>query len=166
AKNSDVESDEDESDTSSQKNLAKAKGKKEEEVECSQPERIKVAAYLNLVADFAHNFTDGLAIGASFIAGTTVGVVTMVTVLVHEVPHEIGDFAILIQSGYTKGKAMAIQLLTALGALSGCALALWVADPEALADSAASSWILPFTGSFIHLMRVFIPHFWSVSYVK
>ncbi|PIO66050.1 metal cation transporter, ZIP family, partial [Teladorsagia circumcincta] len=163
AKNSDVESDEDESDTSSQKNLAKAKGKKEEEVECLQPERIKVAAYLNLVADFAHNFTDGLAIGASFIAGTTVGVVTMVTVLVHEVPHEIGDFAILIQSGYTKGKAMAIQLLTALGALSGCALALWVADPEALADSAASSWILPFTGSFIHLMRVFIPTFLAMA---
>ncbi|KAK6041672.1 metal cation transporter, ZIP family, partial [Cooperia oncophora] len=70
----------------------------------SAPKSEKVAAYLNLVADFAHNFTDGLAIGASFIAGTTVGVVTMVTVLVHEVPHEIGDFAILIQSGYTKGK--------------------------------------------------------------
>ncbi|KIH69535.1 hypothetical protein ANCDUO_00119 [Ancylostoma duodenale] len=71
----------------------------------------------------------------------------MITVLVHEVPHEIGDFAILIQSGYSKRKAMAIQLVTALGALSGCAISLWVADPSALADAAASSWILPFTGN-------------------
>ncbi|KAK6051126.1 metal cation transporter, ZIP family [Cooperia oncophora] len=165
AKLSDVESDEDESDSSAKKALKKESKKKEdekesekkeaEEAEFSKSERIKVAAYLNLVADFAHNFTDGLAIGASFIAGTTVGVVTMVTVLVHEVPHEIGDFAILIQSGYTKGKAMAIQLLTAIGALSGCALALWVADPSALADSAASSWILPFTaGGFIYIATV------------
>ncbi|KAK6761189.1 hypothetical protein RB195_022304 [Necator americanus] len=71
-----------------------------------QPKMIKVAAYLNLVADFAHNFTDGLAIGASFVAGTTIGFVTMLTVLVHEVPHEIGDFAILVQSGYSKRKAL------------------------------------------------------------
>lgn len=71
----------------------------------------KVAAYLNMVADFAHNFTDGLAIGASFLAGTTIGVVTMITVLVHEIPHEIGDFAILVQSGFTKKKASNFFLL-------------------------------------------------------
>ncbi|VDK60213.1 unnamed protein product [Gongylonema pulchrum] len=60
-----------------------------------------------MAADFAHNFTDGLAIGASYLAGTTVGVVTMITVLVHEVPHEIGDFAILVQSGFSKNKTKA-----------------------------------------------------------
>ncbi|KAK5982059.1 hypothetical protein GCK32_000812 [Trichostrongylus colubriformis] len=118
AKLSDVESDEGESDSSSKKILKKEK--KEGDADCSKPDRIKVAAYLNLVADFAHNFTDGLAIGASFIAGTAVG-------------------------------AMGIQLLTAIGALSGCALALWVADPSALADSAASSWILPFTVGVLNL---------------
>lgn len=64
----------------------------------------KVAAYLNMAADIAHNFTDGLAIGASYVAGTTVGFVTMITVLVHEIPHEIGDFAILLQSGFSKKK--------------------------------------------------------------
>lgn len=65
---------------------------------------IKVAGYLNLAADFTHNFTDGLAIGASFLAGRTTGIVTTVTVLLHEVPHEIGDFAILIQSGCDRKK--------------------------------------------------------------
>jgi len=71
-------------------------------------EDIKVAGYLNLAADFAHNFTDGLAIGASYLAGRNVGVITTITILLHEVPHEIGDFAILVQSGCTKRKASSL----------------------------------------------------------
>lgn len=65
---------------------------------------IQIAGYLNLAADFLHNFTDGLAIGASYLAGNNIGYVTTFTILLHEVPHEIGDFAILIQSGYSKKK--------------------------------------------------------------
>ena len=65
---------------------------------------IKVAGYLNLAADFAHNFTDGLAIGASYAAGHSVGLITTITILLHEVPHEVGDFAILVQSGCSKRK--------------------------------------------------------------
>jgi len=65
---------------------------------------IKVSGYLNLAADFTHNFTDGLAIGASYLAGKNIGIITTVTVLLHEVPHEIGDFAILIQSGCSRRK--------------------------------------------------------------
>ena len=61
-----------------------------------------MSAYLNLAADFAHNFTDGLAIGASYIAGRGIGIITTVTILLHEVPHEVGDFAILVQSGCSK----------------------------------------------------------------
>lgn len=63
-----------------------------------------MSGYLNLAADFTHNFTDGLAIGASFLVGPAVGAVTTITILLHEVPHEIGDFAILVQSGCTKKK--------------------------------------------------------------
>lgn len=63
-----------------------------------------MSGYLNLAADFIHNFTDGLAMGASFLVGPAVGMVTTLTILLHEVPHEIGDFAILIQSGCTKRK--------------------------------------------------------------
>lgn len=65
-----------------------------------------MSGYLNLAADFTHNFTDGLAIGASFLVGPAVGFVTTVTILLHEVPHEIGDFAILVQSGCTKRKVV------------------------------------------------------------
>ena len=65
---------------------------------------IKVAGYLNLAADFSHNFTDGLAIGASYMAGRSIGIITTITILFHEVPHEVGDFAILVQSGCSKKK--------------------------------------------------------------
>ncbi|KAI1300262.1 Protein catecholamines up [Halotydeus destructor] len=112
---------------------------------------IKVAGYLNLAADFAHNFTDGLAIGASYLAGNSVGVVTTITILFHEVPHEIGDFAILIQSGCSRKRAMFLQLLTALGALAGTVLSLAAVEMT----ETASSWILPFTaGGFIYVATV------------
>ncbi|KAG8238487.1 hypothetical protein J437_LFUL004950 [Ladona fulva] len=112
---------------------------------------IKVAGYLNLAADFTHNFTDGLAIGASYLAGSSIGLVTTITILLHEVPHEIGDFAILIQSGCTKKKAIALQLTTAIGALSGTFISLLA---EGIGD-AATSWILPFTaGGFIYIATV------------
>uniref|UniRef100_A0A671XC67 Zinc transporter SLC39A7 n=1 Tax=Sparus aurata TaxID=8175 RepID=A0A671XC67_SPAAU len=111
----------------------------------------KVSGYLNLAADFTHNFTDGLAIGASFLVGPAVGAVTTLTILLHEVPHEIGDFAILVQSGCTKKKAMCLQLLTALGALAGTACSLFAEGVGA----AATAWILPFTaGGFVYIATV------------
>lgn len=112
-------------------------------------EEIEVAGYLNLAADFTHNFTDGLAIGASYLAGNYIGIVTSVTILLHEVPHEIGDFAILIKSGCSKRKAMLLQLVTALGALAGNVIALLGSSGE------ASPWVLPFTaGGFIYIASV------------
>ena len=76
----------------------------EVEVHSNEAEGIKVSGYLNLAADFTHNFTDGLAIGASYLVSRNVGLVTTLTILLHEVPHEIGDFAILVQSGCSKRK--------------------------------------------------------------
>uniref|UniRef100_A0A670HR63 Zinc transporter SLC39A7 n=1 Tax=Podarcis muralis TaxID=64176 RepID=A0A670HR63_PODMU len=112
---------------------------------------MRVSGYLNLAADFAHNFTDGLALGASFLAGGTVGAVTTLTVLLHEVPHEVGDFAILVQSGCSKKKAMKLQLVTALGALAGTVCSLLA---EGVGE-AATAWILPFTaGGFIYVATV------------
>jgi solute carrier family 39 (zinc transporter), member 7 len=111
--------------------------------------KMEVAGYLNLAADFTHNFTDGLAIGASYLAGNSVGIITTITILLHEVPHEIGDFAILIKSGCSKKKAMLLQLTTAVGALAGNVLALLGTSED------TSPWILPFTaGGFIYIATV------------
>ena len=110
-----------------------------------------MSAYLNLAADFAHNFTDGLAIGASYLAGRGVGIVTTLTILFHEVPHEIGDFAILVQSGYSKRRAMFLQLGTAVGAMAGTACGLFMEGVGA----SATVWVLPFTaGGFIYIATV------------
>ncbi|KAH7460420.1 hypothetical protein KRP22_008396 [Phytophthora ramorum] len=107
---------------------------------------IAAAGYLNLAADFSHNFTDGLAIGATFLRGT--GWTTTVAMLLHELPHEIGDFAILIQSGFTRREAMMTQLLTAIGAMIGTVIGLLM---EGAGDS-SSVWISPFTaGGFIYI---------------
>lgn len=110
---------------------------------------ISVSGYLNLAADFTHNFTDGLAIGASYLAGNRIGLITTATILLHEIPHEIGDYAILIKSGCSKRKAMALQLVTAVGALSGTVIALLGTNGE------AAPWVLPFTaGGFIYIATV------------
>jgi len=130
--------------TKTQKSESKVEEKGEEQ-------EIKVSGFLNLAADCFHNFTDGLAIGASFIAGESIGMVTTLTILFHEVPHEIGDFAILIQSGVPRGQAIALQALTAVGALTGCVVSLILGG----ATEAAASLTLPFTaGGFIYIATV------------
>ncbi|CAG9784349.1 unnamed protein product [Diatraea saccharalis] len=113
---------------------------------------IKIAGYLNLAADFTHNFTDGLAIGASFIAGNSIGYITTITILLHEIPHEIGDFAILVQSGCSRRKAMMLQLLTAFGAISGTVISIYL---QGSGEGIVASLILPFTaGGFIYIATV------------
>merc|ERR1712013_657032 len=116
----------------------------------AEDQEIKVAGFLNLAADCFHNFTDGLAIGASFLAGQSIGVITTLTILLHEVPHEIGDFAILVQSGATKERAMMLQLVTAMGAMMGTVVGLLLGG-----TFGAVSIILPFTaGGFIYIATV------------
>ncbi|KAI9225573.1 MAG: Zinc/iron permease [Piptocephalis tieghemiana] len=83
-------------------------------------------AYLNLLADATHNLTDGLAMAAAFQASHTLGISTTLACLVHELPHEIGDYAILIRAGFSRGRAIQSQLITASGALLGCVLGSWV----------------------------------------
>lgn len=147
AKNSDDE------DTSKddEKKEEKAVAEKKPESPVEEEGEIKVAGFLNLAADCFHNFTDGLAIGASFLAGESIGIITTLTILLHEVPHEIGDFAILIQSGVPRNKAIALQALTAVGALTGCVVSLLLGG----ATEAAASLTLPFTaGGFIYIATV------------
>ncbi|EER36935.1 ZIP Zinc transporter [Histoplasma capsulatum H143] len=88
----------------------------------------KLSGYLNLIADFTHNITDGLAMSSSFYASPTIGATTTVAVFFHEIPHEVGDFALLIQSGFSKRKAMGAQFLTAIGAFLGTFIGIVVQE--------------------------------------
>jgi len=115
--------------------------------------RSKVTGYLNLLANCIDNFTHGLAIGGSFLASYRVGVLTTFAILIHEIPHEIADFAILIRSGFDRLGAAKAQFLTAAGGLLGAAAALWTESADDVEQR--TSWILPFAaGGFLNIALV------------
>lgn len=102
------------------------------------------AAPLILVGDAFHNFVDGVVIAAAFLTSIPLGVATAIAVIAHEVPQEVGDFAILLDSGYSRSKALLLNSLSAATTLPGALAAyFWLADthtlvPYVLALSAAS----------------------------
>jgi zinc transporter 7 len=83
---------------------------------------------LPILADFTHNITDGLALSSSFYASPTLGATTTLAVFCHEIPHEVGDFALLIQGGMSKKLAMGLQFVTALGAVLGTVIGICVQE--------------------------------------
>jgi zinc and cadmium transporter len=76
-----------------------------------------------LVGDTFHNFVDGILIAAAFIADIQLGIVTTVAIIAHEIPQEIGDFMILLHSGYSRARALAFNLLSSAATLVGGLLA-------------------------------------------
>lgn len=107
-----------------------------------------VFGYLNLFSDGVHNFTDGMALGSAFLLhGSVGGWSRTLFLLAHELPQEIGDFGILVRSGFSVSKALFFNFLSALVALAGTALALTLGQ-----DSGHSSLIEGFTaGGFIYI---------------
>lgn len=81
--------------------------------------KIHTFTYLNLAGDGIHNFIDGLIIGASFIVDIRVGVATTIAIVMHEIPQELGDFAVLIYGGFSKRKALMYNYLSATTAIIG-----------------------------------------------
>jgi zinc transporter 7 len=96
----------------------------EVENDVSRGSSLLAGGILNLVADALHNVTDGIAIGASFLMGQSIGVATTISIVLHELPHELGDYAVLINSGFSKWQAIGAQFLTAIGAFIGVTLGL------------------------------------------
>ena len=99
---------------------------------------------LILIGDAFHNFVDGVVIAAAFLISVPVGIATALAVIAHEIPQELGDFAILLASGMSKTRAFATNLLSSLATLPGVILgwfwldAMCAAIPFILAFSAAS----------------------------
>ncbi|XP_018416286.1 PREDICTED: zinc transporter ZIP5 [Nanorana parkeri] len=75
--------------------------------------------WMVLLGDGIHNFTDGLAIGAAFSAGISGGLSTTIAVFCHELPHELGDFAVLLQAGVPVKRVLCFSLISALLAYLG-----------------------------------------------
>ncbi|EKE17552.1 MAG: hypothetical protein ACD_10C00398G0002 [uncultured bacterium] len=99
---------------------------------------------LILVGDTFHNFVDGILIAAAFLQSTELGIVTALAIIAHEIPQEVGDYMILLHSGYSRAKALAFNLLSSLATLVGAILAYFALSdmqeviPTLLAIAAAS----------------------------
>ena len=108
----------------------------------------KTAGTLIIVGDSIHNFVDGVLIAAAFLTDVKLGIVTSLAVAAHEIPQEVGDFAILLQSGYSKSKALFYNVLASFTTVIGGVLAYY--SLEDLHD------VLPFflalaSSSFIYI---------------
>lgn len=79
--------------------------------------------YLILVGDAVHNFVDGVLIAAAFLTDVHLGVVTAIAVAAHEIPQEVGDFAILLHSGFSRSRAFVYNVLSSLTTVLGGVLA-------------------------------------------
>ena len=72
-----------------------------------------------LVGDTVHNFIDGVLIAAAFLESTQLGVITAIAIVAHEIPQEVGDFLILLHSGYSKARALVLNMVSSLASLVG-----------------------------------------------
>jgi zinc and cadmium transporter len=97
-----------------------------------------------IVGDTFHNFVDGIIIAAAFLADTELGIITALAIIAHEIPQEVGDFVILLHSGYSKLRAFQLNLVSSLATLVGGTLGYFTLQtmqslvPTLLALAAAS----------------------------
>lgn len=83
-------------------------------------------AFMNLVGDSVHNLFDGALIAGSYMLSIPVGIATTIAVVFHEIPQEMGDFGVLLHSGMKVKKALFYNFVTALFAVLGALLILWI----------------------------------------
>ena len=101
---------------------------------------------LILIADGVHNFIGGLAVGTAFVVDLRLGLVTWLVAAAHEVPQELGDFGILVHSGWSRTSALLYNMASALTFLLGGVFAYF------LSSDAPTAWLLPFAaGNFLYI---------------
>ena len=116
-------------------------------------------AYPILLADALHNFADGAVIAAAFLVDPLTGLVTALAVVAHEIPHEIGDFMILLNAGFSRNRSFVFMLLSGCSAVVGGVVGYFVLArvqvllPYALAIAAASFIYIALSDLLPELMR-------------
>lgn len=104
--------------------------------------------HMNLLGDVVHNFLDGLIIAATFLTDIRLGITTTIAVALHEIPQEIGDFGVLLYSGFSKSKAILSNFLVAIFAVLGGVIGYYLSFQL----DAFIPWLLPFAaGGFIYI---------------
>ena len=82
-----------------------------------------------LLGDSIHNFCDGIIIAAAFLADVRLGVVTSLAIIAHEIPQEVGDYIVLLNAGFSRGKALFYNALSGLAAVAGGVIGYFVVGP-------------------------------------
>lgn len=114
------------------------------------PNSVSSAAWMVIMGDGLHNFTDGLAIGASFANSLAVGLSTTVAVFCHELPHELGDFAVLLKAGMTIRQALVYNIISSVLCFFGMAIGVVIGNMES-----TTNWIFSVTaGIFLYIALV------------
>jgi len=104
--------------------------------------------WMNLIGDGVHNLIDGMVIFAAFLGGPALGIPVTLSIVLHEVPQELGDFGVLIYSGFSKKRALLYNFLSALVAIIGVVLAYFLYA----IDASVLNFLLPFAaGGFIYI---------------
>ncbi|KMQ88794.1 zinc transporter foi [Lasius niger] len=116
----------------------------------SAPESMSSVAWMVVLGDGLHNFTDGMAIGAAFSANIAGGFSTAIAVLCHELPHELGDFAVLLRAGMSTQQAVFYNVISSVLCLLGMIFGILLGSTPA-----ATSWIFAAAaGIFIYIALV------------
>lgn len=111
-------------------------------------EALRHTGKMILISDGIHNFIDGAIVAASYFASIEIGVATTLAVILHEIPQEIGDFGVLLHSGYTKKRALFLNFISAFLAVLGAIVALIIYE----AAKEIIAWIIPISaGGFIYI---------------
>lgn len=105
-------------------------------------------ATMNLVGDSVHNLFDGVAIAAAFAVSAPVGIATTVAIILHEIPQELGDFGVLLYSGYSRRRALLANLVTALTSILGAIIASVMIDTV---EAIEIPLILIAAGNFVYI---------------
>jgi len=116
-----------------------------------------------LFSDGVHNFIDGLVLGASYLVSVEVGLATTLAIILHEIPQEIGDFGVLIHSGYSTKRALFLNFLSALTAILGTVIALLIGG----STDSLIFWLVPLAaGGFIYIaLSDLIPEMHKTKYL-
>lgn len=119
-----------------------------------QKKTAKASVPLVILGDTIHNFIDGVAIGATFGVNPALGLVTAISTFLHEVPHEIGDFGILLKAGFSRKKVLLVNIFSALMTVPGAFLVYYLA----VGDEFEGTLLAIAAGIFMYLgMSDFLP---------
>ena len=117
----------------------------------AEADHIHPVGKLVIFSDAVHNFIDGVIIGISFMASVPLGVATTIAIILHEIPQEIGDFAVLLHAGYTRARALILNFLSALAAILGTLSAFALSHFGVMGENLINN-VLPLAaGGFIYI---------------